>query len=80
MLNKVLIVDNNIDYIGVNQCYIYVNNLFIRLSIILRFRLLLACDPLDLTVQIYNKKKPLSSLFVKFFYHNFWKQIKLFNH
>lgn len=80
MLNKVLIVDNNIDYIGVNQCSIYVNNLFIRVSIILRFPLLLACDPLDLTVQIYNKKKPLSSLFVKNFYHNFWKQIKLFNH
>lgn len=31
-------------------------------------------------MQIYNIKKRLSSLFVKFFYQKFWKQIKLFNY
>ena len=57
-------------------------NILIVLTTKLRQQLLkiiLIADYIRLTVQIYNIKKALSRVFVKIFYHKFWKRVKLFN-
>lgn len=66
---------NNIAYNSIYQRINIVNKEILS-ELFLRLR---ASVMSELTVQIYNTKKALSRILVKNFYHNFWKQVKLFN-
>jgi hypothetical protein len=66
---------NNIAYNGIYQRINIVNKEILS-ELFLRLR---ASVMSELTVQIYNTKKALSRVLVKYFYQKFWKEIKLFN-